>query len=344
MAGRATIADVAGRAGVSTATVSRVLTGASASRPATLARVMAAARELDYRPSAVARALKRRTTLTLGLLVTDIENPFFPQVVRAVEDAAHELGYGLLLCNAADDPQRELAYINLLLERRVDGVVVASSRVTRRHAALLARSPVPVVLVNSEARGSGLPAITTDNRRAARLAAEHLLRLGHTVLAHVTAPPVNAAAGLRLAGVRDALRAAGTPTELAIVMGDGHVEAGERAVAELLARAPAVTAIVCYNDLTAIGALRAARAAGRRVPADLSIVGFDDIDLAGWTDPPLTTVAQPTAEMGRRAVEHLAARLEAGATSIDDGSVIIHLPAVLVERGSTAPPGSSRGR
>jgi LacI family transcriptional regulator len=257
--------------------------------------------------------------------------------VRAIEDAAHLRGYGLLLCNAADDPHRELAYLNLLLERRVDGVIVASSRVTRRHAALLARSPVPVVLVNSEARGSGLPAITTDNRRAARLAAEHLLRLGHTSLAHVTAPAANAAAGLRLAGVRDALRAAGATDQLAIAMGDGHVEAGERAVLELLTRVPAVTAVACYNDLTAIGALRAARACGRRVPDDLSVVGFDDIDLAAWTDPPLTTVAQPTAEMGRLAVEHLASRLEAGAAADDGRSEVVHLPASLIERGSTAP-------
>jgi DNA-binding LacI/PurR family transcriptional regulator len=334
--------EVAELAGVSTATVSRVLSGSRRSEATTRQRVLSAAEQLAYRPSATARALRRRATQTLGLLVTDIENPFFPEVVRAVEDAAHLRGYGLLLCNAADDPQRELAYLNLLLERRVDGVVIASSRVTRRHAALLARSPVPVVLVNSEARGSGLPAITTDNRRAARLAAEHLLRLGHTNLAHVTAPAVNAAAGLRLAGVRDAMRAARAPSELAIAMGDGHVEAGERAVAELLARVPGLTAIACYNDLTAIGALRAARACGRRVPADLSVVGFDDIDLAGWTDPPLTTVAQPTAEMGRLAVEHLASRLEPGAPSADQRSEVVHLPAVLVERGTTAPPDATR--
>jgi DNA-binding LacI/PurR family transcriptional regulator len=330
--------EVAELAGVSTATVSRVLSGSLGSEAATRERVLSAAERLDYRPSATARALRRRATQTLGLLVTDIINPFFPEVARAVEDAAHLHGYGLLLCNAADDPKRELAYLNLLLERRVDGVVVASSRVTRRHAALLARSPVPVVLVNSEARGSGLPAITTDNRRAARLAAVHLLSLGHTTIAHVTAPAANAAAGLRLAGVRDALRAAGVTGELAIAMGDGHVEGGERAVAELLADAPAVTAIACYNDLTAIGALRAARACGRRVPDDLSVVGFDDIDLAAWTDPPLTTVAQPTAEMGRLAVEHLAARLEAGAAADGGGPEVVHLPATLVQRGSTAPP------
>jgi LacI family transcriptional regulator len=334
--GRATIADVAGRAGVSTATVSRILSGASASRPATLARVMEAARELEYRPSAVARALKRRTTLTLGLLVTDIENPFFPQVVRAVEDAAHELGYGLLLCNAADDPARELAYLDLLLERRVDGIVVASSRVTRRHAALLAAAPTPVVLLNSEAPGSGLASITTAHRRGARLGTQHVLELGHRVIGHITAPRANAAAGLRLAGAREALRTAGVPTaSLHVAVGDGHVAGGQRAAEALLA-VDGLSALVCYNDLTAIGALRAVRAAGLRVPNEVSVVGFDDIDLAAWTDPPLTTVRQRTAEMGRWAVERLAAQL--GSTASANGPSTVHLAPELVVRDSTAPP------
>ena len=296
---------------------------------------MAAARELDYRPSGVARALKRRTTLTLGLLVTDIENPFFPQIVRAVEDAAHELGYGLLLCNAADDPRRELAYLDLLLERRVDGIVVASSRVTRRHAARLAAAPTPVVLVNSEAPGSGLAAITTAHRRGARLVTEHLLALGHRVIGHVTAPRANAAAGLRLAGVRDAMRLRGVqPDDLHIAVGDGHVAGGQFA-AEALLVVDGLTALVCYNDLTAFGALRAVRAAGLSVPEDISVVGFDDIDLAAWTDPPLTTVRQRTAEMGRWAVKRLAAQLSSTASA--DGPATVHLAPELVVRDSTAP-------
>jgi LacI family transcriptional regulator len=131
---RPTIVDVAARSGVSTATVSRVLSGAAVARPATRARVLAAVDALDYRPSGVARALKRAETRTIGLLVTDIGNPFFPQVVRAVEDEAHASGFGVLLCNASDDPARELAYLDLLLERRVDGLIVASARTMRQHA------------------------------------------------------------------------------------------------------------------------------------------------------------------------------------------------------------------
>lgn len=332
-----TLRDVAGAAGVSIATVSRVLTGARSSAPATRERVLTAAAELDYRPSGPARALKLRRSRTLGLLVTDIENPYFPEIVRAVEDAAHQRGFAVLLCNATDDPRRELAYINLLLERRVDGIIVAASRVGARHAALLERSPVPVVLVNSEAPRSGLPAITSDNRGGARQAAEHLIKLGHRRIGHITAPRTNAAAGARLRGVRDAMRHAGLePEQLAVAEGDGHVAGGERAMTELLACKPAPTAVVCYNDLTAIGAIRAVVRAGRSVPGDLSLVGFDDIELAQWTDPPLTTVAQPKQEMGAWAFERLAISDE-GSRRQASGNATVRLPTSLVVRASTAP-------
>nr|MBA2634883.1 LacI family DNA-binding transcriptional regulator [Chloroflexota bacterium] len=144
----ATIDDVAARSGVSTATVSRVLSGSVPARPETRERVLAAARELDYRPSGIARALKLRETRTLGLVITDITNPFYPQVVRAVEAAAHARGYGIVLANGGDDPARELEHLDLLVERRVDGIVIASSRMTPRHAERLRAAAVPVVLVN----------------------------------------------------------------------------------------------------------------------------------------------------------------------------------------------------
>ena len=160
----ATIGDVAERAQVSTATVSRVLAGVGRARPETEARVLAAARELDYRPSGVARSLKRQTTETLGLIVTDIENPYFPELVRAVEDAARAEGYAILLCNAADDPEREAGYLELLVERRVDGLIIAASSLGGRHAEWLAAPPLPVVLVNTTAADVDLPSIHSDNR------------------------------------------------------------------------------------------------------------------------------------------------------------------------------------
>jgi len=297
--------------------------------------VLHAAAELDYRPSGPARALKLRRSRTLGLLVTDIENPYFPEIVRAVEDAAHERGFAVLLCNATDDPRRELAYINLLLERRVDGIIVAASRVGARHAALLERAPVPVVLINSEAPRSSLPAITSDNRAGGRQAAEHLINLGHRLIGHITAPRTNAAAAARLLGVRDAMRSAGMdPDQLAVAEGDGHVAGGERAMWELLGRTLAPTAVFYYNDLTAIGAIRAVARSGRSVPKDISLVGFDDIELAQWTDPPLTTIAQPKQEMGAWAFARIAISDDGGGRAARTGTV--RLPTSLVVRASTA--------
>jgi LacI family transcriptional regulator, galactose operon repressor len=320
-----TIGDVARRAGVSTATVSRVLSGAGVARPQTRDRVLDAARALEFRPSLVARALKRRATFTLGLIVTDIENPYFPQLVRAVEDAARADGYAILLCNADDDADQEAALLDVLVERRVDGLIVASSRIATRQRAWLERPPVPVILVNTAARDLGVPSIVSDNRGGGELAARHLLDLGHSRFAYLLPPPPNVDAPERLAGVRDALAAAAGGgargrTSLAIGHGAPTVEGGEQAVSHLLggggsgtfgddAAAPRPTAILAYNDLMAIGALRAVRRAGLRVPQDVSLVGFDDVAFAAYAEPPLTTIRQATAEMGRWAVATLRARL-----------------------------------
>jgi LacI family transcriptional regulator len=302
-----TIVDVARRARVSTATVSRVLAGVGHARPETRDRVLTAARELDYRPSGVARSLKLRATRTIGLIITDIENPFFPELVRAVEDAARDGGYALLLCNAADDPEREAAYLELLTDRWVDGVVIAASSLGDRHGAWLADPPLPVVLVNTIAPDVDLPAILSDNEAGGRLAAEHLVALGHRRIGILTAPPRNSDAPARLAGALAACRAGGIPdSAVAIARADAGVAGGERAMRDILAAEPAVTGVVAYNDLMAIGAMRAIRASGRRIPDGVSVVGFDDVDLAAYVDPPLTTIAQATAEMGRWAFEQLA--------------------------------------
>jgi len=375
-----TIAEVAARAGVSIATVSRVLAGMPGARPETRERVLAVARELRYRPSGVAQSLKRRATRTLGLIITDIANPFFPDLVRAVEDAAREAGYTVLLCNGADDPEREAAYLELLASRRVDGMIVASSALTERHGRWLATAPLPAVLVNcadaegrlpailSDSRDGGrqaaahllglghgqlghiataplpavlvncadaegrLPAILSDSRDGGRQAATHLLGLGHRQLGHIRGPRPHAAAAERHAGVLDALADAGVDQQtLVVVEGDGHVAGGERAARELLRLAPNTTAMACYNDLTAIGALRAVRALGLAAPGDVSVVGFDDIDLARYVDPPLTTIAQQTEHMGRWAVRALI-----GGDGPSPGAEM--LPVHLVVRGSTAPP------
>jgi LacI family transcriptional regulator len=341
-----TIADVAARAGVSTATVSRVLSGVGKARPETGRRVLAAARELGYRPSGIARSLKLHATRTLGLIVTDIENPFFPQLVRGVEDAARDQGYALLLCNASDDRDREAGYLDLLVDRRVDGLIIAASTLAGRHRRWLRRPPLPVVLINTQPRRIDLPSIASDNCAGGRLAVDHVVTLGHRQLGVLTAPPGRHGDALdRLAGARDAARAAGLAEGLMVVEGDAGVGGGQRAATELLERSPATTAIVTYNDLMAIGAMRAIRASGRAVPTDVSVVGFDDVDIAAYVDPPLTTIAQQTAEMGRRAVGYLTDQLrqqpradatDGGVTRRPHGQTILDVH--LVIRGSTGPP------
>ena len=336
-----TIADVARRAGVSTATVSRVLSGTAAARSETRDRVLDAARALDFRPSLVARSLKRRSTLTLGLIVTDIENPYFPQLVRAVEEAARAEGYAILLCNADDDPEREAALLDVLAERRVDGLIVAASRLGARQRDWLASPPVPIVLVNATPSEVALPSIRSDNRAGGELAARHLVDLGHRRLAYLLPPPRNLDAPERLAGAQAVVDAAAAPrASLTVVRGAPTVEGGERATDELLAATEATarsTGVIAYNDLMAIGALRAVRRAGLRVPDDVSIVGFDDVAFAAYAEPPLTTIRQSTADMGRWAVAALTDRLAAGAGGGATADSVV-LPVTLVVRGSTGRP------
>jgi LacI family transcriptional regulator len=347
----ATIGDVARRAGVSTATVSRVLAGLGGARADTRERVLDAARELGYRPSGVARSLKLRTTQTLGLIITDIENPFFPQLVRAVEDAAREHGFALVLCNATDDPDREASYLDLLVDRRVDGVVIAVSGLSARNGEWLAEPPLPVVLVNTVAPGLPHPSIASDNVDGGRQSAAHLLDLGHRRIGVLTAGARNADAPARVAGVRRALKARGMdPGAVPVVVGEPDVGGGEAALGRLVSDAPDTTGVIAYNDLMAIGAMRAIRASGRSVPGDISVVGFDDVAIAAYTDPPLTTIAQAIGELGRWAVERLVERLSDDVAMLNGGEPASRLasgtvlPVRLVARGSSGPPPGNGAR
>lgn len=337
-----TIRDVALMAGVSTATVSRVLAGIGNPRPGTSDAVMGAVAALDYRPSGVARSLRMKRTGTLGLIVTDIENPFFPELVRAADLAARGLGYSILLGSAAYDEHRAMHYLSLMVDRRVDGLIIASSQVSDESLKWLLSSPVPAVIVNAEAHGLPVAVITSDNAGGARLAVQHLVGLGHRRIAYVRGPATYTADAPRAEGFRSACRDAGlSPADTPEVTGDGQFEGGERAAVELLEAGHDLTAIVCYNDITAIGVLRALRSARLRVPEDISVVGIDDIAAASWVVPALTTVAQQKAEMGRLAVERLAATLEDPEHAAPPET--LRLPMVLRVRESTGPaPDASR--
>lgn len=338
--GPVTIRDVADRAGVSTATVSRVLAGIGNPRPATAQRVMNAAAALDYRPSGVARSLRMKQTRTLGLIVTDIQNPFFPELVQAADMAARGLGYSILLGSAAYDEHRATHYLRLMVDRRVDGLIIASSQVSDESLEWLLSSPVPAVIVNAEAGNLPVPVVTSDNAEGARLAVGHLIGLGHRRIGFIRGPASYTADAPRAEGFHAACREAGLSTaETPEMTGDGLFEGGERAARELVAEGPDLTAIACYNDITAIGALRALRAAHIRVPEQISVIGIDDIAAASWVVPALTTIAQQKAEMGRLAVERLAAILAAPAEPPEP--ITTRLPMVLRVRESTGPARAS---
>lgn len=330
----ATIRDVALRAGVSTATVSRVLAGIGNPHPDTAAAVQAAAEDLEYRPSGVARSLRMKRTRTLGLIVTDIQNPFFPELVQAADLTAREMGYSILLGSAAYDKHRATHYLRLMVDRRVDGVIVATSQLDPEITRRLVASPIPVVVVNAEAPGFALDVITSDNAAGARLSAEHLIDLGHRRIAYVRGAKSFTADIPRVEGFRDACRDAGLSAEdTPEVRGNGQYEGGEEAATQLIGRDPMVTAIACYNDMTAIGVMRSLRAAGLSVPHDISVIGCDDIAAASWVVPTLTTVAQDKAALGRMAVERLATTLDHPAETPTRET--IRLPMILRRREST---------
>ena len=331
-----TIRDVALRAGVSTATVSRVLAGIGNPRPDTSTAVFAAAEALGYRPSGVARSLRMRRTRTRGLIVTDIQNPFFPEVVQAADQAARALGYSILLGSAAYDEERAMHYLDLMVDRRVDGMIIATSQLTERSWRTLLTSPVPVVVVNAEPAGLPVTVITSDSVSGARLAVQHLVSLGHRRIAYIRGSTSFSADTPRFEGFRRACREAGlAEAETPDFRGDGQFEGGERATAELLGQRGDITAIACYNDVTAIGVLRTLRAVGRRVPMDVSVIGCDDIAAASWVVPALTTMGQQKTEMGRQAVERLAKALDD--PERPPASEVIRLPMSLKVRESTGP-------
>jgi LacI family transcriptional regulator len=331
---RPTISDVARRAGVSVATVSRVLRGAEYLRPSTAAAVRSAIDELGYRPSAVARSMRTQATNTIGLIVPDLLDPFFPELVDGADAEASALGYSIILGGSASTEARALRYLHLMVDQRVDGLIIAAAQLPAGSHDWLAGIPVPVVAVNAEAGDFAETSITSDNEGGARLAAEHLIELGHRRIAYLRGPADIEAARHRQNGFRAACDAAGLdPEETPVTLAHPSMRSGELAAMDILERAPRTTAIATYSDQMAVGALRALRAAGKRVPQDVSVIGFDDIITAAWMWPSLTTVAQQKHEMGRMAVQHIVQLLQDPSAPRDVQHV--RLPMSLVVREST---------
>lgn len=335
---RNTIVDVARAAGVHPSTVSRVLNGRPdlSLRTETRDRVVAAAKRLGYRPSALARSLRLQRTLTLGMLVPDIANPFFPPIIKGAESAASERGYNVILCNTEDSSEREATYLRVLRERQVDGLLIASSFMADSTIAQLRRDRFPFVLLNRVSHGGADLAVLVDNRAAAGRVIGHLADLGHRRIGLVAGPQTTTTGVERLSGARAALRRRGLDDDdlLTVVAEAFSEEAGYRAARRLLVGAGRPSAIFGANDLIAFGVLRAAREAGLAVPSDLSLAGFNDIAQAALIQPALTTIVVPQREMGERAARLLVAALEN--EEIAQGKIV--LDAELVVRASTAAP------
>ncbi|RME45827.1 MAG: LacI family transcriptional regulator [Chloroflexi bacterium] len=265
---------------------------------------------MGYTPSAVARSLVTRRTCTIGLAVAWVSDPFLAQLVRGAEDTALQHGYTVFLSSFYDEPGREREVLAAFRERRVDGIIVKSSRLVIEHDQLLANFGMPLVVIN---RPEHNYSVSTDNFHGGRLATEYLLDLGHTRIGYIAAERGARTNQDRLEAYKAALEERGIGFDPALVVfGDGYAQGGKEAMKRLLALPSPPTAVFCYNDLTAMGAAMAVREAGLQVPDDISLVGFDDIELATYFQPPLTTVRQPAYELGRRAMEMVFALLEDG--------------------------------
>jgi LacI family transcriptional regulator len=327
----ATINDVAARAGVSVATVSRTLNGNVTVDPGLAARVRAAAAELGYQPNGLARSLRKRKTAVLALIISDVENPFFTSIARGVEDVAMAAGYSVVLCNSDEKLDKERRYLDVAVEDRVAGVVLSPTAAGTDVAALLSRG-TPVVAVDRPL--PGVDQVLVNTRLAAAEATAHLIRSGYRHIGCVTGPAGVRTADDRLAGYRDALGGAGRDEVPWLVRrADYRTEGAGLAAAEMLAAGP-VDALLVANSTQAIGVLDTLRRAGARLGADVGVVAFDDAPWATLIDPPLTVVAQPAYELGAVAARLLLDRI-GGATS---EPVTRTLAAALIERGSSRRP------
>lgn len=309
------IKDIARAAGVSHSTVSRALRDSPLVNAATRQRIQAVATEMGYTPDAQARSLVTGRSRAVGVVVATIADPFVAEVVQGVETTAQEHGYSVVLSGSGAKPEREMAAVQMLRSKRVDGVIVTASRIGALYLSHVERLGVPVVLINNHNEQSGhyTYTVTVDNHQGGLLAMEHLLALGHRRIAYVTGPEDHSSDMERMGAYRLALEVHGLPwaPEL-VVRGNGWPDGGRRALEELTSLAEPPTAVFCYNDMTAIGLMRTARERSIRIPQSLAVVGFDDIPLAAYVDPPLTTIAQPKFEMGQLAMGMLLNLMQAG--------------------------------
>lgn len=334
-----TIKDIAKAAGVSPSTVSRALNDSPLISAATKERIKRLAQELGYERNELARGLVKGSFGALGLIVPDIANPFFAEITKGVEEAARKRGFGVLLCTTQGEEAREEEYLRLLRRKRVDGLIIASVTLDDPHLRELQGSKIPFVLVSRLSRRVEAPYVVVDDKKGGRLAVEHLVDLGHEKIAFIGGPANVHSSRERMEAYKEVLKERGLPYDPGwVVFASFSQEAGREAARSLLSGGKRPTAIFAANDLIALGVMEAAEELGLRIPEDLSLVGYNNISYAALPRIQLTTVAQPTYEMGRIAVEYLLS-VCSGKTKEKLRCV---LPPRLVVRKTTAPPKGGR--
>ncbi|QAX85921.1 LacI family transcriptional regulator [Pseudomonas sp. DTU12.3] len=329
----ATIKDVAALAGISYTTVSHVVNNTRPVSQEVRLKVEAAIKSLDYVPSAVARSLKAKTTATIGLLVPNSLNPYFAELARGIEDYCERNGYCVILCNSDDNPEKQRSYLRVLLEKRIDGLIVASAGGDSGLAQGLAGVKTPMVIVDRGLEGVDADLVRIDHEYGAYLATRHLLELGHRDIATIGGPASTSVAQMRQAGYRRALQEAGIKVRQARMLESDFTSTGGYNAAAVLLESNPPSAIFAGNDMIGIGVLRAAAERNVRVPSELSVIGFDDIQMSRYVYPALTTVGQSILQLGEMAAEVLLRRIATPDLGTDQRIVT---PSIVL-RESTAP-------
>lgn len=324
----ANLKDVAKLAGVSPASVSLALNAKPYVGKEAKERIYKAISELSYRPNIVVRSLRKKKTTIIGLVLSDIANPFFPEIARGVEERAREYGFNVILCNTDGNPSQEKDSIEILLSRQIDGLIITSARSSANLNEYL-RENCPIVLVNRDPFPGRFDFVGIDNVSSARVAVNHLIKLGHQRIAFIRGEPASPASFGRYEGYKMALREAGVSSpENYVKIGYLKYEGGYRAMISLLKEPCPPTAIFCANDMMALGAIDACAEKGIKVPQDVAIVGFDDMWVASLKTVQLTTVHQPRYQMGLKAVDLMIERIMGKRDEVER----VILPAKLVIR------------
>lgn len=304
-----TIYDVAKESGVSIATVSKVINNTGNMRDTTRERVKHAIKKLNYQPNMVASALTGKGTETIGLLVPDISNPFFSDMARMIEDRAHEVGMSVIICSTDTVAEKERKYINLLKRKQVDGLIIGATIKDRQLLEDLKDGSIPIVMLTQDDVGLGLTSVSVDDFKGGFDATNYFITTGHKNIA-IIAEYANSSR-MRIYGYREAHDEKGLPIdEENIYRTSAKIESGRKVMLEMVKNNRVPTAIFACNDLVAIGVIQGAKESGLRIPEDISVIGFDNTMLGEIVDPPLTSVSQPIADMGKRTVDLIIEKIE----------------------------------